>query len=437
MNQPEIIGYLRQLPEDTTLAAIVEKLRLLDEEGPERVPTAVLLEEEALLWIRTPTDPQDALMIRTFYASGIRGAELRALRKADLFGDGLFIRSGKYDADRYVLIDPTTAEMLREWTKDMPLDELIFKTSNSALQRHLAKWSEACGLRQKYAALGERVCAHSLRHSFATHCWRRTMDFLTLQHLLGHQLGSTTDYYIKSTLEDRIKRYHQAVGRASAPVHYVFPAGSPHREEVIAFILAETPATADLEAILEVLARWLLSLTRGHHREFMQQLQGECPAHELLGGRRLPLIMAPKEVHALEEAGGPAVRFLYRSLAWDNELPHIKSVHPETGVVDLGNRLVIVDLDTAGLEIPNSAAGILEAAERTGLAARFRAVGREFTTNNLRHSGATHILEDGLDLVTLHELLGNRAFVTTEFYLLTAAERWRPEYLRTHPLAGL
>ncbi len=436
MNQPQIIAWLRPMPEDTTLAAIVEKLRVLHEEGPERVPTAVLGEDEVLLWMRTPTDPQDALMIRTFYASGIRGAELRALRKADLIGDGLFIRSGKYDADRYVLLDPTTAQLLRDWTKDTPRDQLLFKTSNSALQRHLAKWSEACGLRQKYAALGERVCAHSLRHSFATHCWRRTMDFLVLQHLLGHQLGSTTDYYIKSTLQDRIERYHQAVRRAPALALPLRFGSAPTRDEVIAFLLAETPETADLEAILEVLARWLLSLTRGHHREFMQQLQGECPAHELLGGRRLPLIMTPPEVDALAQAGGPAVRFLYRSLAWDNELPHVKSVNPETGVVDLGNRQVLVDLETAALPPPTSAAGILEAAERTGIAARFRALGREFTTNNLRHTGATHLLEGGLDLVTLHELLGNRAFVTTEFYLLTAAQRWRPEYLRTHPLAG-
>lgn len=437
MNRDQVIARLRHLPPDATLPAIVEALREWHDEGEARVPTAVPSPEEVLLWLATPTDHQHALILRTFYSGGMRSSELQGLAVADLHGDGLFIRSGKYDADRYILLDPTTAGLLREWTAGRALSEPIFRITNTTLQRHVAKWAEKCGLRQKYAALGQRICSHSLRFAFTTHCWDRGMEFAVLQRLLGHQLGNATNYYIRSTIEQRAAHYHRALGRGGFSGGGQQTPGAPERDEVIEFILRELPATAELETVLEALARWLLSLAKAHHREFMQQLQGEVPAHELLGGRRLPLILTRAELAALLEAGGLAARFLYRSLLFASQLDEVTGVDPETGIVHLKKGTVVVDLETAR-EVAEqgvpSAAGLAEAAERTGVAARFRAVGREFTPTCLRHTGATHLLEAGLDPATLHELLGNFAFVTTEFYYLTASERWRAEYGRAHPL---
>ena len=79
---------------------------------------------------------RDHLIIRTFYATGVRRSELEADRSgsgrpcklADLYLKELkiFIRSGKGDKDRYVLLDKKTARMLESFTYGRALDDPIF-----------------------------------------------------------------------------------------------------------------------------------------------------------------------------------------------------------------------------------------------------------------------------------------------------------------------
>jgi site-specific recombinase XerD len=42
---------------------------------------------------------------------------------------------------------------------------------------------------------------------------------------------------------------------------------------------------------------------------------------------------------------------------------------------------------------------------------------KEITTHTLRHTYATHLLEDGLDIVSIKELLGHANIETTMIYL--------------------
>lgn len=180
-------------------------LLLVSPKLSKRLPKALQESETAeLLEVNDKSSPlslRDGAILEMFYASGMRVAELCALKINDIeFSQGYARVVGKGNKERMVPLHPLALKRIHLWLKEgrgkFEKDPLPFvfissrgnQLSPEAVRRIVKKAADCTGIQQ-------HVTPHSLRHSFATDMLNEGVDLRTVQELLGHSTLSTTQIY--------------------------------------------------------------------------------------------------------------------------------------------------------------------------------------------------------------------------------------------------
>ncbi len=97
---------------------------------------------------------------------------------------------------------------------------------------------------------------------------------------------------------------------------------------------------------------------------------------------------------------------------------HLAAAHPKKYLFEKGNA-------------PLNAAQL-----RYKLTKLFKTHGIKATPHQLRHSFATHLLNEGARIADVSELLGHETMATTQVYTKLGSVKKMQEYMKAHPLAG-
>ena len=164
---------------------------------PESRLPIVLSREDVIKFLSSPSNIKHRAILTTCYAAGLRVSEATHLRVSDIDSKRMVIRiqQGKGKKDRMVPLSPTLLDLLREyWRVAQPRDWLFpgKKRSQPITRRSVQR---VCVRARKAAGLGDKVTAHTLRHSFATHLLEAGTNVRTIQILLGHASLRTTATY--------------------------------------------------------------------------------------------------------------------------------------------------------------------------------------------------------------------------------------------------
>lgn len=144
----------------------------------------------------------DRAILSIYYGCGLRATEGRNLQLQDIdFKSNLLqVRHSKTYHPRYVPMNKTVQEHLKEWIEYGRIIQLIHK-SDYVLVHSRGQYKEASGFNKRLKKLLElanikkEITLHSLRHSIATHLLENGMELEQIRQFLGHQSLEITQQY--------------------------------------------------------------------------------------------------------------------------------------------------------------------------------------------------------------------------------------------------
>ncbi len=164
---------------------------------PKQMPKYLSEKEVKRLIEVSSENPRDYAIISLLAYSGLRVSELCNLKIEDVdFNERIvYVRSGKGDKDRIVVVSPKVIEALQNYlyTREDDMEYLFAsqksnKISRVQVFRIVKKYAKKAGIKKE-------VTPHVLRHTLATTLLRRGVDIRFIQQFLGHSSVATTQIY--------------------------------------------------------------------------------------------------------------------------------------------------------------------------------------------------------------------------------------------------
>ena len=122
----------------------------------------------------------------TLYASGLRSAELCALRLDDIDGQRMQfrVRKGKGAKDRYVQVPKELIQYLRLYFKECRPVVYLFNGRKKGEKMSVGSLRWPLRQAKKKLGLTKKISPHTFRHCYATHHLESGTDLVFLQQIL-------------------------------------------------------------------------------------------------------------------------------------------------------------------------------------------------------------------------------------------------------------
>ena len=156
---------------------------------------------------------RDALLFELLYQTGMRQAELRGMRDADVDRAAMTLKvHGKRNKERIVPLSREMISMidqyqaLRDATFESKADRLLLNDKGEEMSPYFV-YNKVHQMLEDVTTLKQKS-PNVLRHTFATHLLDEGASLVAIQRLLGHEDLATTQIYAHTTIE-QLKQIHK------------------------------------------------------------------------------------------------------------------------------------------------------------------------------------------------------------------------------------
>ncbi len=172
---------------------------------PSRLPVYLDDDEIERFYASTRT-PFEIMIAHCLIGAGLRLSELHDLKIIDIdLRRGVVNIIGKGDKQRLVATNQHVVDALKSYIKTLEPDATML------VPRHRSSIYKTVRAVAKRAAINKPISPHKLRHSYASAYIRHGGNILELRDQLGHTNISTTNTYLHTSIQDRVKNLPKGV----------------------------------------------------------------------------------------------------------------------------------------------------------------------------------------------------------------------------------